>query len=87
MQTLLMVLLHTFWSVIFFDSIDNSKHAKTAYVVVSHMFVSVLTLLNRSEMYSVTLVSSLIITVITMAIAFKVAGGSLLTFKRFATCK
>lgn len=82
-----MILLHTFWSVIFFDSVDNSKHAKTAYVVVSHMFVSVLTLLNAKGMYSLTLGSSLIVTLITGVLAFKVAGGSSLTFKRFATCK
>jgi len=86
-QTLLMILLHTFWSVIFFDSLDNSKHVKTVYVVASHMFVSVLTLLNASGMYSLTLGLSVVVTLITGVFAFKVSGGSLLTFKRFATCK
>lgn len=82
-----MILLHTFWSVIFFDSVDNSKHAKTAYVVVSHMFVSVITLLNAMGMYSLTIGSSIVVTIVTGVIAFRVVGGSLLTFKRFATCK
>lgn len=82
-----MILLHTFWGVIFFDSVDNANHAKTAYVVVSHMFVSVLTLLNAQGMYAVTIGSSIVVTLITGVIAFRVVGGSLLTFKRFATCK
>lgn len=82
-----MILLHTFWSVIFFDSVDNSKHAKTAYVVVSHMFVSVITLLNTQGMYSLTIGSSIVVAIVTGVIAFRVVGGSLLTFKRFATCK
>ncbi|KAJ6646374.1 Gamma-secretase subunit Aph-1 [Pseudolycoriella hygida] len=86
-QTLLMILLHTFWSVIFFDSVDNSKHAKTAYVVVSHLFVSVMTLLNTSEMYTLTIGSSVVVTIITGIMAFITAGGSFVTFKRFATCK
>jgi len=86
-QTLLMILLHTFWSVIFFDAIDNSKHVETAYVVISHLIVSTVTLLNTREMYWLTLGTSTWIMILTGVFAFRVAGGSLLTFKRFATCK
>ncbi|XP_037047387.1 gamma-secretase subunit Aph-1 [Bradysia coprophila] len=87
-QTLLMILLHTFWGVIFFDSIDNSNRANTAYVVVSHLFVSAITLLNNSgQLYAVTLGLNGVVTLITGVFAFRVVGGSLLTFKRFVTCK
>lgn len=82
-----MILLHTFWSVIFFDSVDNSKHLKTLLVVVSHLIVSALTLLNVYGMYSETLGLNIFITLIMGVMAFQVAGGSLLTFKRFAMCK
>lgn len=82
-----MILLHTFWGVIFFDSIDNSNRANTAYVVFSHLFVSAITLLNSSGQYSLTLGLNSVVTLITGVFAFKVAGGSLLTFKRFVTCK
>lgn len=86
-QTLCMILLHTFWSVIFFNAFDTNKHTHTAYVVLTHLFVSCLTLLNRNEMYYATLIPSYIITVATGVLAYRVAGGSCNAFKRFITCK
>lgn len=82
-----MILLHTFWNVIFFNAIDTHSHSHIAYVILSHLFVSCLTLLNIDEMYAITLTPSYIITIITAILAFKVAGGSMVTFKRFITCK
>lgn len=86
-QALCMVLLHTFWSVIFFNAVDTQSRLHIGYVVVSHLVVSCLTLLNRLEMYSLTLTASYFITVITAIIAFRVVGGSKESFKRFVTCK
>lgn len=86
-QTLAMILLHTFWSVIFFNAIDNNKRYHIAYVVLSHLFVSVLTLLNRHEFYLATLLPSYLIVLITGYVALKVAGGSLITLKRFIMCQ
>lgn len=86
-QTLCMILLHTFWSVIFFNAVDNSKIVHLVYVVASHLFVSALTLLNRQELYLATLLPNYTVLLITSVIAFRVAGGSFLTFKRFMLCK
>lgn len=82
-----MILLHTFWSVIFFNALDNRINTHIVYVVVSHLLVSCLTLLNAEEMYALTLIPSYIITFFTGLLAFHVAGGSWDTFKRFITCK
>lgn len=87
LQALCMILLHTFWSVIFFNAADNQLRLHLGYVVVSHLLVSCLTLLNLEQLYSLTLTSSVIITIATGLMAFKVVGGSLESFKRFITCK
>jgi gamma-secretase subunit APH-1 len=84
---LCIILLHTFWSIIFFDAIQKRNNANLSYVVLSHLMFSCVTLLNASEMYGVTLTLSVINVVITMAFAFKVAGGSLIKLKRFVTCQ
>lgn len=86
-QTLAMVLLHTFWGVIFFNAVDNAKVLHIIYVVVSHLVVSSLTLLNKYEMYAASLIPSYAILALSGVMAFKVAGGSFATFKRFVTCK
>jgi len=86
-QGLCMILLHTFWSVIFFNACDNRINTHLAYVIISHLLVSCLTLLNVEELYLLTLVPSYIITIASGILAFNVAGGSWLTFKRFITCK
>lgn len=86
-QTLSIILLHTFWTVIFFDALDNNKRTHVAYVVLTHLLVSCLTLLNRNQLYFATLFPSYIITIATGILAFKAAGGSLLTFKRFIKCQ
>ena len=86
-QTLAMVLLHTFWSVIFYNAVDNYKRGHIAYVVLSHVFVSLLTLLNKQELYYATLLPSYAVTIFTGYLALEVAGGSLVTLKRFVTCQ
>lgn len=81
--TLCLILLHTFWSVIFFSALDRKKWGLVIWVVVSHLFVSCMTLLNRYQVYMVTLLTAYTVLVLTAALAFKVAGGrTQLLFRR-----
>jgi len=41
-QALSIILLHTFWSVIFFNAFDTNNYLHIAYVVGSHLFVSLI---------------------------------------------
>ncbi|KAM3963756.1 gamma-secretase subunit Aph-1 [Aphomia sociella] len=79
-MTLCMILLNTFWSVIFFSGFDEKNYFKVCWVILSHFFVSALSLLNRRQLYAATLFPSYIILIITGIIAYKSAGG---TFKSF----
>ncbi|XP_053697092.1 gamma-secretase subunit Aph-1 [Sabethes cyaneus] len=86
-QSLCMILLHTFWSVIFFSACDLKNYYHISYVIVSHLFVSCITLLNKQQLFSVSLTASYIVLAITCVIAFRVVGGNLTSFKKFVTCK
>ncbi|XP_037947878.1 gamma-secretase subunit Aph-1 [Teleopsis dalmanni] len=86
-QALSIVLLHTFWNIIFFNALDISNYLHVGYVVGTHLFVSLITLLNANEMYATTLLLSYFVTITTGLLAFKVAGGSARSFKRFITCQ
>ncbi|KAH8393886.1 hypothetical protein KR215_005185 [Drosophila sulfurigaster] len=86
-QALAIILLHTFWSIIFFNAFDTNNYLHIAYVVGSHLFVSLLTLLNADAHYWATLLPSYIVTVLTGVLAFKVAGGSARSAKRFIMCQ
>ncbi|KAH8272360.1 gamma-secretase subunit Aph-1 [Drosophila bipectinata] len=86
-QALSIILLHTFWSVIFFNAFDTCNYLHVCYVVCSHLFVSLITLLNASEFYTTTLLINYIITIITGVIGFRVAGGTSRSFKKFITCQ
>jgi len=79
-MTLCMVLLHTAWGVIFFSSLDTGTYWQTGFVVVSHMFVSCLSLLNSQQsgaMYPATIIPSYLVLLASIAMAVRVAGGSL----------
>ncbi|KXJ71050.1 hypothetical protein RP20_CCG021180 [Aedes albopictus] len=86
-QSLCMILLHTFWSVIFFNACDLKNYYHIGYVVLSHLFVSCITLLNGQELFAVSLTASYIVMLATCVIAFRVVGGNLASFKKFVTCK
>ncbi|KAL4710652.1 hypothetical protein ACJJTC_003288 [Scirpophaga incertulas] len=75
-MTLCMILLNTFWSVIFFNGCDEYSYLKVSWVVLSHYFVSALSLLNRKELYYATILPSYIVMLITAVIAFRCAGGT-----------
>lgn len=38
--SLAFILLHTFWGVIFFQSLDHKRYHLTGYVLISHLIVS-----------------------------------------------
>lgn len=75
------VLLHTFWSIIFFHALDTKNIVQLSYVVVSHLFASCITLLNKYQIYSATLVPLYVILLFTIIYAFKIAGGSVKSLK------
>lgn len=81
--TLCFILLHTFWSVIFFNALDNRNIIHISWVVGSHMFVSCLTLLNYYEYYAATLIPAYCVLILTSLLTFKIAGGTLTSFKAF----
>ncbi|XP_017047570.1 gamma-secretase subunit Aph-1 [Drosophila ficusphila] len=86
-QALSIILLHTFWSVIFFNAFDTNNYIHSGYVVGSHLFVSLITLLNVNELYTTTLLINYIVTIFTGVLAFRVAGGTSRSFKKFITCQ
>jgi anterior pharynx defective protein 1 len=75
------ILLHTFWSVIFFSAVDNRKYLHIAWVLGTHMLVSCFTLFNQDELYLASLLPGYCIMVATGCMAYYVAGG---TFQSFA---
>merc|ERR1719483_581877 len=80
LMTLCMVLLHTSWGVIFFSSLDSGTYWQTGFVILPHMFVSCLSLLNSHNsgaMYPATIIPSYLVLLVSIALAVRVAGGSL----------
>ncbi|CAH0556652.1 unnamed protein product [Brassicogethes aeneus] len=79
--SLCFILLHTFWSVIYFNAWDNNNRLQVGFVVISHIICSCLTLLNRYQVYSASLIPLYAMVILTGIIAFKTAGGSYSSFK------
>ncbi|XP_052802420.1 gamma-secretase subunit Aph-1-like isoform X2 [Mya arenaria] len=85
--TLCIILLHTFWGVIFFNALDTKQYINLAIVVASHMLVSCLTLLNQksssadSRYYLSSIIPAYLIMFAMGGLAFHVAGGSLGSLK------
>lgn len=75
-MTLCMILLNTFWSVIFNSGLDEKNYLKIGWVIASHFLVSSLSLLNRKELYAASILPSYIVLFITMLLAFRSAGGT-----------
>ncbi|XP_021002075.2 gamma-secretase subunit Aph-1 [Parasteatoda tepidariorum] len=74
--TLAFTLLHTFWGVIFFHALDNNSYLKIAFVCLSHLIVSSLTLLNPLRLYLVSIIPAYVITIVSAILAYQSAGGS-----------
>lgn len=75
------ILLHTFWSVIFFSAVDKRNYLQIVWVVSTHMATSCFTLFNQNEQYLASLLPGYCIMVATGCMAYYVAGG---TFRSFA---
>lgn len=85
-MTLCMILLNTFWSVIFNSGLEERNYLKIGWVIASHFLVSSLSLLNRKEIYVATILPSYIILVVTILLAYKSAGGTAKSFISSCTC-
>jgi len=74
------ILLHTFWSVIFFSAMDNRNYLHIAWVLGTHMIVSGLTLFNQEELYVASLLPGYCIMMTTGWMAYCAAGGTFYSF-------
>ncbi|XP_066955257.1 gamma-secretase subunit Aph-1 [Macrobrachium rosenbergii] len=72
--SLAFILLHVFWGILFFNALHRRAYLQLAYVVLCHLLASCITLMN--PMYSVTIPTVWILTVLSGILAFIVAGGS-----------
>lgn len=78
---LCIILLHTFWNIIFFNGLNNRSKAQIVYVVLSHLIFSCITFFNSSEIYGFTITLSVANVIITMAYAFHILGGTVAKLK------
>lgn len=78
--TMCFVFLHTFWSVIFFHALDTYNRGLIVYVISTHVLVSCITLLNRLELYMITVLPVFLIVVSSAVLSFKIAGGTMKSF-------
>lgn len=83
--TLAYILLHTFWGVIFFNACDQRQYVLMAYVPLSHLLISCLTLLNQLRIYPASLTPAYFFVIVSGILAFRAAGGSMNSFKSFFT--
>lgn len=76
---LCMIFLNTFWGVIAFDALDKKNWVNLAFVWLSHLTVSCLTLLNQNPSvasYAGTVIPIILITIGTTIFSFFIAGGT-----------
>ncbi|XP_074385308.1 uncharacterized protein LOC113460579 isoform X2 [Zonotrichia albicollis] len=83
--TMALVLLHTFWGIIFFDACERRRAGGLGLVVGSHLLTSGLTFLN--PWYEASLGPILILTLCTGLWAFSTAGGSFHNVLKCLSCK
>lgn len=83
--TAAIILLHTFWGVVFFDACERRRYWTLGLVVGSHLLTSGLTFLN--PWYEASLLPIYAVTVSMGLWAFITAGGSLRSIQRSLSCK
>ncbi|XP_069734507.1 gamma-secretase subunit APH-1A isoform X2 [Phaenicophaeus curvirostris] len=83
--TMALVLLHTFWGVIFFDACERRRYWCLGLVVASHLLASGLTFLN--PWYEASLIPIFILTLLTGLWAFLTAGGSFRNVLKCLSCE
>ncbi|KAF7463421.1 gamma-secretase subunit APH-1B [Marmota monax] len=84
-MTLVIILLHVFWGIIFFDACEKKKWYILLIVLLTHLLVSTQTFL--SPHYGINLVSAYVIMVFMGIWAFFVAGGSCRSLKFCLLCQ
>ncbi|XP_076048444.1 gamma-secretase subunit Aph-1 [Oratosquilla oratoria] len=72
--SLAFILLHIFWGILFFNALHRRNYLQLAYVVLCHLLASCITLVN--PMYSVSIPTVWVLTLLSGVLAFIVAGGS-----------
>ncbi|NXI83528.1 APH1A secretase, partial [Rhipidura dahli] len=83
--TMALVLLHTFWGIIFFDACERRRAGGLGLVVGGHLLASGLTFLN--PWYEASLGPIFILTLCTGLCAFSTAGGSFSNVLKCLSCK
>uniref|UniRef100_F7EDV3 Gamma-secretase subunit APH-1 n=1 Tax=Callithrix jacchus TaxID=9483 RepID=F7EDV3_CALJA len=83
--TAAIILLHTFWGVVFFDACERRRYWALGLVVGSHLLTSGLTFLN--PWYEASLLPIYAVTVSMGLWAFITAGGSLRSVQRSLLCR
>uniref|UniRef100_A0A2K5IPW6 Gamma-secretase subunit APH-1 n=2 Tax=Colobus angolensis palliatus TaxID=336983 RepID=A0A2K5IPW6_COLAP len=84
-MTLVIILLHVFWGIVFFDGCEKKKWCLLLIVLLTHLLVSAQTFI--SSYYGINLVSAFIILVLMGTWAFFVAGGSCRSLKLCLLCQ
>ncbi|XP_074605136.1 gamma-secretase subunit Aph-1 [Brevipalpus obovatus] len=72
-HTLAFVLLHTFWGIIFFHSLDSKNYLRLMIVPVSHLVVTLLTFLNQHQIYTGSLIPCYIILFVMAYLALRIS--------------
>ena len=73
---------------LFVSTFLSGTYWQTGYVVVSHLFVSCLSLLNSQNSgayYPATIIPSFIVLLVSIALALKIAGATVASFKAALT--
>uniref|UniRef100_A0A7N4P9F1 Gamma-secretase subunit APH-1 n=1 Tax=Sarcophilus harrisii TaxID=9305 RepID=A0A7N4P9F1_SARHA len=83
--TAALILLHTFWGIVFFDACERRRYWALGLVVGSHLLTSGLTFLN--PWYEASLLPIYAVTLSMGIWAFITAGGSLRSIQRSLSCK
>ncbi|XP_028362409.1 gamma-secretase subunit APH-1B isoform X2 [Phyllostomus discolor] len=84
-MTLVIILLHMFWGIVFFDGCEKKNWYTLLVVLLTHLLVSALTFI--SPHYAISLVSAYVIMVLMGVWAFSVAGGSCRSLKMCLLCQ
>nr|XP_004662586.1 gamma-secretase subunit APH-1B [Jaculus jaculus] len=84
-MTLVIIMLHVFWGIVFFDGCEKKKWYILLIVLLTHLLVSIQTFLSPN--YGMNLASAYIIMVLMAIWAFFVAGGSCRSLKLCLLCQ
>ena len=79
--TLGFILLHIFWGVIFFKGCDSKSKTLIAFVIISHLVASKISLLNQMYPYILSILLTYVLVGITGLIALSVCGCSVNSIK------